>query len=107
SATGKISPKFVKTPSYLGYPTPYLLLESREESFELSFSQVGYEGVIPPRMIEVQPPGLMWTLHNRAGGWPTFSGFLFMALPEIRTPVLELPDGGPWVISMDLEWIEK
>ncbi|MCA9435997.1 MAG: hypothetical protein KC978_09460 [Candidatus Omnitrophica bacterium] len=104
----KISPKFAThNQGYLGYPSPFLTLISSEATFDLNFSNTTFDGLFPPKVMEVSPPGLEWELRNKPGGWPSFAGFLFMALPEIRSPVIELDSEGPWSVSFDLEWSNK
>jgi hypothetical protein len=104
----KISPKFrLKNPSFLGFPTPFMSLNSERGDFEINFTNANFEGLFPPKTLEVDPPGLEWSLSSKAGSWPSFAGFLMNPLPEVQSPVIRLGNRGPWSVSVDFEWIER
>ncbi len=103
----KISPKFrLKSPNFLDYPTPYMNLECEGGGFEINYSNTNFEGLFPPKIFEVHPPGLRWSLRNKSGSWPSFAGFLFQPLPEIETPLIQIDNHGPWIVSLDIERID-
>ena len=74
----KVSPKFgTRNRAYIGFPSPLMTLTSSQTTFDMNYENTTFEGILPPEVMEVSPPGLRWTLHNKMGGWPTFAGFLF------------------------------
>jgi hypothetical protein len=102
-----VAPTFHKQDNYqgLGFPMPGVSLETASGArFDLlpQNTQAGVE--IAPALIEIASPGAVWTVTPHKGTWPGFAGFRLAYLPEIRTPILTLPDDGPWRPGMMLEW---
>ncbi len=104
-----ISPAYYKHDNYqfVGFPMPSVTIESDQCKFDLTPSNTHADGRFPSQLIELQPPGIDWTIRNHRGAWPGFSGFRMSALPEIITPVLRLPDESNWKPDIEVEWIAQ
>lgn len=104
-----VAPTYYVSPNYqgLGFPMPGFVASASGETFEVSPGNQQPGGRFGPRQILVERPGIPWTFENKQGSWPGISGFTLTALPELTTPVVWLPDKGPWVIESALEWVPK
>ena len=106
-ALAMIAPTYYKHDNYqfVGFPMPSLTIESENCVFNLTPSNTHADGHFQPKLVELQTPGIDWTLQNHRGTWPGFSGFRIAEVPEILTPVIALPEDHLWKPEMKVEWI--
>lgn len=106
-ALAMIAPTYYKHDNYqfVGFPMPALTIESESCTFNLTPSNTHADGHFQPKLVELQAPGIDWTLINHRGTWPGFSGFRIAEVPEILTPVIALPEDSLWKPEINVEWI--
>ena len=102
-----VSPSYHKHNNWqgLGYPMPMFRMDNPAALFEVTPNNTNTEGSFPAKRIEISKPGFDWKVNGSAGYWPGFAGMKFIPLPEVRTPVLLLPEGGEWNPTLEVEWV--
>ena len=102
-----ISPTYAKNDQYLGYRMPAFRMENGSETFNAHPNNTDFSGILTPKVVEISSPGSDWTLSKIQGAWTGFTGVYLVPLPEVRTPILVLPEEGDWRTALETEWIEK
>jgi hypothetical protein len=88
----------------VGPDMPNFTLDGDGVSFRITPENSSFEGIHPEKaVVEMTPPGLPISLEKVPGRSTGFGGFELTPLPVAFTPVLELPDSGPWRASAGME----
>ena len=101
----RVSAMFGKADETFGYPMPGFTLAKEGLTFDLDPRNTPDDlACSRPRLTEITGASMEWVLTKKPGLWPGFLGLMALPLPEIRTPVLALPDTGDWKPEVEIEW---